>query len=477
MKILNKIIPYLFLAFGLIIFLHPMLLDTGKLPGDIGDASFINYVLEHGYQWLTGNKLHSSFWDMPIFYPHDNSLAFSDMMIGGMLIYTPIRMFISSPQTALQLWLTIACILNYVAFWILMRKTFKFGNSESSIAAFLFAFGLPRHLQICHLQLMLQFFSIFYFYAFTQIKNENTPLKNNILFLTGSALFVLQLYTTFYFGWFTVFGGLIALFICLIYKNTRDKIFYIIKTYWKEVILSGIISIILLIPLVYHYLAVNSQFGWTPVYLLKFFSFLKSESMLDEFIWHNPFRSNCEAYTGIGFITSIFVLIGICRSKYWFEMLLFLFLTGMFFENCEWNHALYKYFPGASAIRAGGRVVFLMLPVFAWGIANFFKHLNKRSIITIAAIIFLIEQIPFVHGYDWTKTIHNQRLQTINIPKECKVVYYNIKATPKYKYLLDIMWKAHYENIYTANGYSGYMPEYIPGTVPKNCVFTIEDKN
>lgn len=473
MKLINKIIPYLFLAFGLIIFSHPMLLDSGKLPGDIGDARFINYVLEHGYQWLIGNNLHNSFWNMPIFYPHENSLAFSDMLIGGMLIYNPVRFFISSPQTALQIWFLIICILNYSSFYILMKNVFKFDRLISACAAFLFAFGLPRHLQIGHLQLLLQFFMIFSIYAFANIKRENSTRKNNLLFLAGASLFVIQLYTTFYFGWYMVFGTLIGVFAGILFKNSREKIITCLKTYKKEIVLYGIYSIVMLIPLVYHYLAVKSQFGWTPEFMLKFFSFLTSESLIDNLLWYNPFKCQAEAKTGIGILTTIFVFAGIFKSKYKKQILLFIILVIMFFWNWTWNIYLHKLFPGASAIRAAGRCIFLLLPVFAYGLANFFKHLNNRYITTIAVLIFLIEQIPFVHGYNWTKDMHNERLKSYNIPKECKVVYYDIKAKSAYKYQLDIMWKAHYENIYTANGYSGYWPKYITGSVPENCVFEI----
>lgn len=56
------------------------------LPGDAGDARFINFLMEHGFQWLSGNVDH--FWDAQFMYPFKDSIAFSDNMLGSMPIYS-----------------------------------------------------------------------------------------------------------------------------------------------------------------------------------------------------------------------------------------------------------------------------------------------------------------------------------------------------------------------------------------------------
>lgn len=485
MKNLRKVIPYIFLIFGLLMFFYPILMDTQAMPGSLGDARLINYFLEHGYLWTRQAELHTSFWDMPFFYPFDNTLAFSDILLGGMIIYTPIRFFVDSPQTAMQIWLVVLNILNYVSFYLLARKIFKFGRWQSSISAFLFAFGLPRHTQLGHLQLLTQFYMIFSILAFANVKKSNSNLKNHLLFLTGYGLFVLQLYTSFYFGWFMVFGGTIALLIMLCFKSSRDKVIYVTKTYLKYILMYGFLSLGLLIPLVSHYLAVGSQFPWESEFLLRFCSFLYSESLLDKqiwntrLIWENPFKLSKEAYTGIGFITTFFIFLGILKNKYRIQMLLFISIVVYFFWDILANKYLYHYFPGASAIRAGGRCIFLLLPVFCYGLGFLLQNIKSRILLILIIILCTFEQIPYKTGFNWTKSEHHARLAIYKFPAECKVIHFDMKHKGCFRnnMELDIMWKAMEETIYTANGYTGYHPRYINGSVPDNCNFVILDKN
>ena len=80
-KCLKMLIPIVFLMLGISIFCYPMFLNFDNLPGDYLDARYINYVLEHGFLWFNQAELHQNFWDMPIFYPNKNTLAFGDVII------------------------------------------------------------------------------------------------------------------------------------------------------------------------------------------------------------------------------------------------------------------------------------------------------------------------------------------------------------------------------------------------------------
>ena len=81
-KIKHYIFGIVFLLIGLLIFLYPIIfINHSLMPGDLGDARFINYILEHGYLFFSGDELHKSFWNLPIFYPNLNTLAYSDISI------------------------------------------------------------------------------------------------------------------------------------------------------------------------------------------------------------------------------------------------------------------------------------------------------------------------------------------------------------------------------------------------------------
>ena len=63
-QFMNVILPALLLLTGLFVFpIQIFEIDFSKIPGDLGDARFNNYILEHGHRYLTGEV--SSFWDAP----------------------------------------------------------------------------------------------------------------------------------------------------------------------------------------------------------------------------------------------------------------------------------------------------------------------------------------------------------------------------------------------------------------------------
>lgn len=59
------------------------------LPGNLGDPLLNATILGWNVQWLVGRRS-GSFWDAPIFYPHENALAYSEHLIGQTLLVWPI---------------------------------------------------------------------------------------------------------------------------------------------------------------------------------------------------------------------------------------------------------------------------------------------------------------------------------------------------------------------------------------------------
>ena len=52
----------------------------------LDDPRLVNFILEHGYRWLLGYPAHADFWSPPVYYPHTNISAYSDVLIGGFVI-------------------------------------------------------------------------------------------------------------------------------------------------------------------------------------------------------------------------------------------------------------------------------------------------------------------------------------------------------------------------------------------------------
>ena len=122
------LIPIVFLLLGLLIFCHPMLLNTNNMPGDLGDARLINYLLEHEFLWTQKIYPHLNFFSPPELYPINNTLFLSDILLGGAIIYIPIRLLTGDPQSALQIFYVVINILNFLIFYIFAKKIFKFNQ-------------------------------------------------------------------------------------------------------------------------------------------------------------------------------------------------------------------------------------------------------------------------------------------------------------------------------------------------------------
>jgi len=467
MKKFSIIIPFLLLFFGLFCFFFPVLINSSLLPGDLGDARLINYILEHGYKFFIGDDFHSSLFNMPFFFPNKNTLFYSDVLLGGMLIYTPIRHFINSPFTALQIWLTVLCILNYFSFYFLSKNVFKFDIITSSISAFLFAFALPRHIQMSHLQLYTQFLMIFGLYFFLNNK------KSYFRFILSSVFFVLQFYTSFYFGWFSTFGGTLCIIIMLSFSNTRKILFDFILENKRRLIAFVLTFIILIIPLAYKYISVGaSGFGYYDYFLFNKYSFITSSSALDK-IFYIPHNINVEKQAGIGILTTTMLIFGLFGlKKYRLQIALFVFITAAFFWLEPYNYFLYLFFPGGNVIRAGGRVIFLILIPFSYLIGVFFEKIKPNLPVFLFILsIFLLEQVPSVNVFHWNKNIQAKRINSYNINKNCKL--FLIEPENRLLSQTDAIWLTEKVRIPTVNGYSGYIPKIQKDLTSKECRYSM----
>ena len=124
------------------------------LPGDPVDDRLNNFVLEHGYRYVTG--LEPSFWNAPAFYPATRVTGCSDAHLGMLPVYVALRLAGLSPEGAFQGWFLAAFVLNYLSSaWVLRRL--GLGAAACACGGYLFTFGLPVAAQLVHAQLSPRF--------------------------------------------------------------------------------------------------------------------------------------------------------------------------------------------------------------------------------------------------------------------------------------------------------------------------------
>jgi hypothetical protein len=169
-----------------------------KFPGDLGDARFNNYVLEHGHQFVTGNV--DSFWDAPVMYPQKNVIAFSDNLLGSMPFYSAFRVCGANRESSYQYWLLAMFVLNYCCcFW----AAYKFSGNVilASVGAYVFAFSIFILGNLNNVQVFPRFIvPLVVYWTWRYLMEKN--FKHFLLSILG---IVYQFYCGMYLGVFLVY--------------------------------------------------------------------------------------------------------------------------------------------------------------------------------------------------------------------------------------------------------------------------------
>jgi hypothetical protein len=144
---------FLFGIAGLAFVVGPSVVD-GHIPGNLGDARFNSYLLEHFFRWITRQDM--GFWNADFYYPFPLTIAFSDNFLGDALVYVLFRAADFAREDAFRLWYVAGFVINFgAADYALVRLGYsRFG---AALGAFLFTFGLPLTAQEGHAQLLYRF--------------------------------------------------------------------------------------------------------------------------------------------------------------------------------------------------------------------------------------------------------------------------------------------------------------------------------
>ncbi len=225
------------------------------IPGDLGNARFNNYILEHFHRFITG--MTGAYWDAPFMYPWKNVIALSDNLLGTAPFYSAFRSFGFSREGAFQLWLASLFALNYWCCLIALRKWS--GNLVlAACAAYIFAFGIYNIGQINNVQVLPKFMAPLALLFLW--KHLETGLWR-WLFWTMLAT-VYQFYCGVYLGFILVYALIFLLIGHLIayrkpsfmgrFRNWR------FASTWILTLMAGAL---LLAPMMLHYLAVPADMG------------------------------------------------------------------------------------------------------------------------------------------------------------------------------------------------------------------------
>jgi len=330
-------------------------MDT-KLLFDHGDPVLNLYFLKWGADYILGNLniISESIFNLPVAFPFQNSLAFSDNLFGNQLVFLPYYILIDNPLLGFNLWILTTYFLNYSLMYYYLKNSRFIGATHNSLVpimgASIFTFSIPSFdLLGGHFQLIP-----LYFIPISLILLEKLMVSLKVKYFI---LFGLAISFQFYLGIQTGFILLVLLMLLVpvYYAYLLNNQILFFKRIWISAVAFVVPTIILLIP----YLNTSKLTGHRTY--SDVLNYMPSIS--------NFFSTNIgEKAIFVGFpVFLLFVLailfMHIRKSKILLGIVILSFL--FFLKEPHIFKLFFTYFPGFDSIRTPGRFIFVSITAIA----------------------------------------------------------------------------------------------------------------
>jgi hypothetical protein len=469
-------------------------LNFSYMPGDLGDARFINYVLENGYQFILGNR--DSFYDAPFFFPAKNVLAMSDNMVGHLPVYSFFRILHFTREEALQLWWLSLFALNYfISFTCFYTYSKKF--LAAILVAYLFSFSILNLVQLNYLQVNAKFLLplLFLFYM-KWLETRQSKFLNFFLLV----FFIQVLLSIYYAIFMIVFIVVLSITHLLIAKSLSP--FKDLFTHFKT---QGFTFLILLIVMVASILYLSPYMKSADESGIRTYESIQSGVPEFQTYFSAHPASRWSDVIGLGdkhfpnlywlheyfpgmfyyLILLAVVLLLIIKPKlilgYNLKLVLITFSI-LFFISLKWpnNFSPLKYLYDIqffAPISFVSRIIFVYDVLFLFMMLNLFARLFStknnylRNGLFIACCIFIffdnqlvntdaisrISKYEILNRYKQLKKIINGR--DLKNKKAIAIVYEDSRYS-EFNFILDAMLISQTYNLNCINGYSSNAPKY-----------------
>lgn len=486
------IIPILVLLIAM--FFVPFLQLEGliRMPGDIGDARLLNYLLENTFQFLSGGS--DSLWHLPFFYPFPYVIGFSDNLFGSAPVYDFARLLNANADTAYQIWFYFGYVVNFFAAYYALRRL-KGSVIAATVGALIFAFALPTSAHAGHAQLHYRFglpLAVVFFADFLNTKRWH-------FFLVAGAWVVWQFYAGVYIGFFTLlflvsmslgYWGFVLIGSQELVKNVLNEFLlsWSVQSKNQKIVFFAcfMFFLLLLLLLFYPYLQVSHLYGakrsWSEISMMlpRPQSYFLSDT---SFLWSNtgarsfsgiPMRHEHQMFVGL--LPLVLALAGFFvgnREKNGSTFTLMTVMLGivicltLYVGGFSLWYLLHKL-PLASAIRAMTRLDQVLLFPVAYLAAIAIDNFKERyswgtKAILVLILPLLIAEAAMTSMQTSTKDSWRQRFSKLaavapkNLPAN-SILFFAQRSRSPFADEQDAMWVSLRLDKKTMNGYSGLLP-------------------
>ena len=415
-SVLKNMSALLIFIAGSLYITYPLIFHLKNYIIGKGDELLLTWILNWNIHSFSTNIL--SIFNANIFYPHSNTLAFSDaLFLSSFLSIIPVKFF-GEPLVAFNFTLISSLMLLGFCIYLLTNHLTK-NFFSSVISGLLVIFSLPVLNETPHLQVIAIYFvplSILFFLKF--IEERKTKF-----FLITAVLFVLQTYNSFLPGYFIVFS-LTIIYIFYFLRNKKEARNLINK----RNLLILILSFAMIAPVVLPYLKVSNQFHYVRDIRDTIHFALQPEDLLyphpltrlnpiilKVFPQYDPNGELKTGFLGLAFtilaITSLLYFVNRFKKlKYQDRSLFFIAVISLTLSLGPFLHIgrhtihhpfpiplpyllFYYLIPGFNGMRNSARWEILFILIVAVLIGVFLNAVPKNRKKTIVVYIFLISVI------------------------------------------------------------------------------------
>jgi hypothetical protein len=228
--------------------------------GGGADPRLIHTICEHWLQVLQGKAEVAS---PHYFYPQQGTLGYTDAMLGHGLLYALGRSLGLEMFKAYNFMLLALDASNALATLLFLRHGLRLRLLSAALGTVLFVFNSAKFAQIGHAQMLLVFPLPLALWALVEL--ARWPAFTRRTLVLGAALgacLSLQIWSSFYNGWFFGFWLLLASLVALTQRETRAPLLMGLRHHWPAIPVALAVLFTCLMPFVRIYQPVAEQLGW-----------------------------------------------------------------------------------------------------------------------------------------------------------------------------------------------------------------------
>jgi hypothetical protein len=190
--------------------------------------------------------------DANIFYPHKDTLTFSEANILGGVVAVPAWLMTGNPYAAHNTALLFAFSSTLLGTWLLVRRLAR-DSAAAGVSAVLFAFCPYFFSHSAHIQLLMAGGMPLALLALHRLVDQPSPRRGLVLGITLGA----QALACAYYG---IFAGLMVGYGVIFLAGTRRL--WLVGRFWSAVAIAAVTSILFVVPLFLPYLSMQQEEGF-----------------------------------------------------------------------------------------------------------------------------------------------------------------------------------------------------------------------